>query len=128
MAYSRLWSSTNPTGNEAANTLATIITNYKVDVVERLTDILGISDFTADPLRPGTVASGVIFKGANNFVIALSNGAPISGVGQALSGIAGPGSIVINYAAPAANVGTIFTNVNTLASPTWAPVLLGDSI
>jgi len=49
MAYSRTWDATLPLGSAAADTLETIIQNFKEDVEERMDDVC--VDWSADPVE-----------------------------------------------------------------------------
>lgn len=50
MAYTHTWNSTTPLGSAAAADLDANIRDLKLDIEERLDDLLGIASFTADPL------------------------------------------------------------------------------
>lgn len=65
MPYTRVWDETQPPGTALANTLDTIIQNFKTDVAERLEGIFGLStvQFAADPIVPRTLTLSVGYTG-----------------------------------------------------------------
>src|ERR1700679_3096955 len=56
MSYSVVWNSSDPVGSDPANQIATYIQlGTKTALEERLDDLFGIADFTADPLVPTSI-------------------------------------------------------------------------
>jgi hypothetical protein len=71
--YTRAWTDT-VLGTNPANTIDTLLANIRQDVNERLTDLFGISSFTADPLVATSIklnrtANAKILGGTTNFSI-----------------------------------------------------------
>jgi len=56
MAYTRSWNDATPAGTRAANQIDDAIREFKVDVHERMDDI--VDDWTADPVVPQGAVSG----------------------------------------------------------------------
>lgn len=78
MAYTRTWNEATPPDTAAANTIAQLIRNKSIDMRERLNSVLGITDFTIDPLKGqrldlGGVATSKIVPGATS--LSLRNAA-----------------------------------------------------
>lgn len=102
---------TNPAGTDQVKDGAGVIRTLKAAILERLDTIF--ADFAAgDPLvwlaMPGLSGAG----------------APVSGGGGTGAGTtAYPG---IHYFDTTNKIE--YVNINTKASPTWAPIVLGDSI
>lgn len=90
---------------------ATQIRNFKTAILERLDSLF--VDFNAQPLAP---------IGGLNWGLSIA-GPPTSGPSGTGAGISNPGTECFDTTNK-----VCYKNINTKASPTWAPLLLGDSV
>ena len=123
MAYTRVWNRNSPVGTDAANTLATIIDNFKQDVEERASTYFGgwntaspTDPITALPAILGNVTGKTMYlgpqcfapEGNSNQLLVLS---PSNSVWAGSSGVSVPGILLCGFHLP---VGAILQNVKVL--------------
>lgn len=110
MAWVNPLDSTDPLGTGLVSGGAAELRGLKAAVVERMNTL--VQDFA--------VATPLVWIGAVAF---LNAGQPVSGGVGTGATIVAPGAFCYDTINK-----VMYVNINTKASPTWAPILLGDSV
>lgn len=125
--YTRAW--TNAVlGSNPANTIDTLLADIREDINERLTDILGIASFTADPLVLTTLR---LNRTANPKILGGTASLAIRNAADTLNNVLIDdtfGNVTIRGALNLSGINTTTVNISTYAGASGTGLSIADSI